>query len=204
MGTNAPEVPSEEYIITVMAKDRPGIIAAITRTLFEMGGNVTELSQTVMRGYFTIILSASLPPGWEPEEIKKRIEAAEPEMELSAYVRRYDPVPLFVPKETDQGAYILTVQGKDRPGIIAQVSTYLASQGINIEDFYAQAVGDRFTMVLQIRPEDPWTADHLRLDLEAICSELGINAYLLHQDIFHATSEVGAIRRLVRRPSRGD
>lgn len=189
--------PVDEYIITVMAKDRPGIIAAITRAVFKLGGNVTELSQTVMRGYFTIILSAALPPGLEPEEIRRQIETAEPEMALSACVRRYDPVPLFVPEE-EAGTYFLTIQGRDRPGVVAQVTTYLASQGINVEDLYTRSAGEEITMILQIRPRNRRSAERMRLDLETIGEELKINIHLLHQDILRATSEVGAIRRLVR------
>lgn len=189
--------PVDEYIITVMAKDRPGIIAAITRAVFKLGGNVTELSQTVMRGYFTLILCAALPPGLEPEEIRRRIETAEPEMALSACVRRYDPVPLFVPEE-EAGTYFLTIQGRDRPGVIAQVTTYLASQGINVEDLYTRSAGEEITMILQIRPRNRRSAERMRLDLETIGEELKISIHLLHQDILRATSEVGAIRRLVR------
>ncbi|GAB6068361.1 amino acid-binding protein [Methylothermus subterraneus] len=191
-----------DYIITVMAKDRPGIIAAITRAVFELGGNVTELSQTVMRGYFTLILCASLPPNLEPEEIRRRIETAEPELALSACVRRYDPVPAFVPEE-EAGTYFLTIQGKDRPGVIAQVTSYLASQGINVEDLYTRTLGDEITMILQIRPKDKRSAARMRLDLEALGQELKIQLHLLHQDILRATSEVGAIRRLVRLGAEG-
>ena len=50
-----------EYIVTVMAHDRPGIVAGIGRAIYEMGGNVEELRQTVVRGYFTIIVCATFP-----------------------------------------------------------------------------------------------------------------------------------------------
>ena len=38
-----------EYIITVMSRDRPGIIAGIGKAVYEMGGNIEEISQTVVR-----------------------------------------------------------------------------------------------------------------------------------------------------------
>ena len=38
--------------------DRVGIVYSVTGALLDLGGNVLELSQTVMRGYFTIILAA--------------------------------------------------------------------------------------------------------------------------------------------------
>lgn len=192
---------TEDFILSVTAKDRPGIIAAVTRTLFELGGNVTELSQTVMRGYFTLILCVALPKGLEPEVIRSRVEGSEPAFELSVGVRRYDPKSLFVP-EPEAGVYFLTLQGKDRPGLIARITAHLASRSINIEDLYTRTEGEEITMILQLRPQSPPSAEQLRLDLAAIASELDVAAYLLHQDILRATSEVGAVRRLVRR-SRG-
>lgn len=46
-----------QYVVTVTAADRVGIIHSVTGTLRDIGGNILELSQTVMRGYFTIILA---------------------------------------------------------------------------------------------------------------------------------------------------
>jgi len=40
--------------------------------------------------------------------------------------------------------------------------------------------------------------------LESLGGRLGIGIHLLHQDILRATSEVGAIRRLVRQAKGGE
>lgn len=194
---------SEKYVVTVTAKDRPGIIAAITRAMAGLGGSVDELSQTVMRGYFTILLSARFPSGVTPETLKGAIEREGADFGLSVTVRDTSDDVTAPPSVGDR--YVLTVQGEDRPGLIAQITTYLASQDINIEDFYARVDRNRFTMVLQIQVAGAWNADQLRIDLEAIGSEIGLRANLQHEDIFRATSEVGAVRRLVthrRRPER--
>src|SRR5436305_6365197 len=47
------------YIVTVTAADRVGIVYSVAGTLRDQGGNILELSQTVMRGYFTIILAVA-------------------------------------------------------------------------------------------------------------------------------------------------
>lgn len=190
-------IRSEDFIIAVMAKDRPGIIAAITQTVFELGGNVTELSQTVMGGYFTLILRASLPAGREEEVIKQRLEEDWPELALAACVRHFSRERLFEP-EPATAAYFLTMQGKDRPGLISRITTYLAGRQINIEDLYTRSEGDSITLILQIRPQNRQSAEQLRADLEKLGNELEIDIHLLHQDILRATSEVGAIRRMVQ------
>ncbi len=186
-----------EFIIAVTAKDQPGIIATITEAVFELGGNVTELSQTVMSGYFTLILRADLPAHTDPATIKRRIEGARPELGLAVHVRPYESQPLFVPEE-HTGVYFLTVQGPDRPGLIAEITTFLAAHQINIEDLYTRSEGDTITMIFQIQPRTCQGAVQLRQHLAPLGKKLGVAVHLLHQDILRATSEVGAIRRLVR------
>ncbi len=188
---------SQDFIIAVMAKDRPGIIAAITQTVFELGGNVTELSQTVMGGYFTLILRATLPAERKESVIKQHLEEDWPDLALAACVRRYSPERLFEP-ELDTAGYFLTIQGEDRPGLIALITRYLAERQINIEDLYTRTEGDAITLILQIHPQNRQSAEHLRADLQNFGERQGIAIHLLHRDILRATSEVGAIRRMVR------
>ena len=43
-------------IVTVIGKDRVGIIADVTALLAQYGVNVLDISQTVMQEYFTMIM----------------------------------------------------------------------------------------------------------------------------------------------------
>ena len=43
-------------IVTVIGKDRVGIIADVTGLLAKNGVNVLDISQTVMREYFTMVM----------------------------------------------------------------------------------------------------------------------------------------------------
>ena len=48
-------------IVTVLGKDRPGIIATVSGALYEMNANIIDISQTVMREKcFTMIMMADL------------------------------------------------------------------------------------------------------------------------------------------------
>lgn len=188
---------TEAFVLAVTARDRPGIIAAITEAVFALGGNVTELSQTVMGGHFTLILRADLPAGLDPARIKQAVEQARPELELAVHVRRYRPEPLFQPAEGAQ-VHFLTVQGPDRPGLIAAVTRFLAGHDVNIEDLYTRSKAGRITMIFQIHPRDAAALESLHAGLPALAERLGVDLHLLHRDILRTTSEVGAIRRLVQ------
>ena len=43
-------------IVTVIGRDRVGIIADVSRILAEQGVNVLDISQTVLQEYFTMIM----------------------------------------------------------------------------------------------------------------------------------------------------
>ena len=43
-------------IVTVIGRDRVGIIALVSRMLAERGVNVLDISQTVLQEYFTMIM----------------------------------------------------------------------------------------------------------------------------------------------------
>lgn len=47
-------------IVTVVGKDQVGIIAGVCNTLAEYNVNVLDISQTIMEGYFTMMMVVDL------------------------------------------------------------------------------------------------------------------------------------------------
>jgi ACT domain-containing protein len=47
-------------VITVIGKDREGIIAGVSGVLAEEGVNILDISQTIMQGYFTMVMFVDL------------------------------------------------------------------------------------------------------------------------------------------------
>ncbi len=191
------------FIVTVTARDQVGIVAAITRTLADMGGHVLALSQTVMGGYFTITLSCDVPGSPTPTDIQRALASGGGEQGLSVHVASRAEPAEALPADDTHERQILTVTGRDRPGIIAHMTAYLAGRAMNIEDFHAEAKDGVFTMIVQISVEAGHDANQTRIDLEDLGAEIDLRAHLVHGDIFRATSEVAAVRRLVRPSSRG-
>jgi len=61
-------------IVTAVGKNRPGVLAAITTAIAEHRGNVNDVSQRVIEGYFHMILTVELEPGASFEEFKTALE----------------------------------------------------------------------------------------------------------------------------------
>ena len=47
-------------ILTVIGKDKQGIIAKVSGVLYEAGANIEDISQTLMSEYFVMIMLADL------------------------------------------------------------------------------------------------------------------------------------------------
>ena len=47
-------------IVSVIGKDKKGIIAKVSTALFEMDINIENISQTIMQEYFTMIMAVDL------------------------------------------------------------------------------------------------------------------------------------------------
>lgn len=181
----------KDYILTVMARDRVGIVKDVSTALAGLGGNLSHVSQTVMRGYFTLIVSVGVPDERTELEIRQAVERRGDVGELVVNVRPF--VEANISEACPSERFTLTLQGSDQRGIISNVTTYLADKSINIDDFYAYSVDDRFVMLVQVSIPMGIDVEQVRSGLEQLGRESDINVHLQHENIFRATSEVGPI-----------
>ena len=78
-------------IVTVVGKDRVGIIANVCVQLAAFNVNVLDISQTVMQGYFTMMMVAEVSECNVPlAELVTRMDQVGKDMGLSIRVQRED------------------------------------------------------------------------------------------------------------------
>ena len=78
-------------IVTVIGKDKVGIIAAVCIKLAEMNVNVLDISQTILDGKFTMVMAvdaANANVGFE--ELAAQLRELGAGMELSIRIQRED------------------------------------------------------------------------------------------------------------------
>ncbi len=186
-----------DYILTVMAQDRVGIVRDVASALADLHGNITHVSQTVMCGYFTLIISVQMPSELTLLEIRQAIERKGDVGELEVNVRPYEAIAVSQTNNIER--FTLTMAGIDRPGVIAHATQYLAQRDINIDDFYAYVLNGRFVILAQVSIPDTTDADDVRCELDKFANELEITAHLQHVNIFHATNEIRPVIDLQRK-----
>ena len=78
-------------IVTVVGKDRVGIIAEVCVQLAGYQVNVLDINQTVMQGYFTMMMAVDVSQCTVPlAELCRAMDAKGQEMGLSIRVQRED------------------------------------------------------------------------------------------------------------------
>jgi glycine cleavage system transcriptional repressor len=182
-----------QYIVTVTAADRVGIVHAVTGAISEQRGNILELSQTVMRGYFTLILAVEFDNARDPETLRQAIAAQGEQDEMTVVVlSSQEKVPKDLMPTGDR--FLLTVLGTDHPGNIFGISGCLAKRGVNIVDLHARTDGPKFSLVMEAFLPADLPPGEVRAELEDFGKDLGLEAYVQHENIFVATSEPSPVR----------
>ena len=86
---------------------------------------------------------------------------------------------------------IVTVIGKDKPGIIAKVSTALADNQVNIEDISQTLMQNNFTMLMLCDLENATLSlNELKYCLVELGQKIGVSIHVQHEDIFNAMHKI--------------
>lgn len=76
-------------IVTVIGEDRVGIIASVCADLAAFNVNVLDISQTVMQGYFTMMMVVDVSAATCPmAELAQKLDEKGKEMNLSIRLQR--------------------------------------------------------------------------------------------------------------------
>ncbi|OGI50272.1 MAG: amino acid-binding protein [Candidatus Muproteobacteria bacterium RIFCSPHIGHO2_02_FULL_65_16] len=140
------------HMLTVVGRDQPGIVAALTETLYRGGANLGEASMVRLGGNFTIMLMVEADAD-EPG-LRRLLEPVTRRLQLHAHI---DAIEGRLHEHVEPNVRVV-VHGADRPGIVAQVTAALAANGLNILDLESD-VGGTADRPIYIMTIDGYTRD---------------------------------------------
>jgi glycine cleavage system transcriptional repressor len=165
------------FALSAIGRDRPGIVAAISRVLLDLGGNVEDSQMSILRGHFAVMLIVALPESVDSAELEGRLKKVREDLDLEAVA--VSPV-----DELDSGpppTHVLTVYGADHPGIVNSVSSELAERSVSITGLETRLTGaedDRIYVMLMEIAAGGTELDELRSALRAIGESEGLEVSL--------------------------
>ncbi|MDH3998485.1 MAG: amino acid-binding protein [Desulfuromonadales bacterium] len=166
------------FALTIVGRDRPGIVSQVTEILFNLGCNIADSSCSILGGQFTMILilghdeytdQASFGDAFKPLE----------DSDLTVALRVLKPGGEIRP-QIEGDLCMISVYGADKPGIVYRVAKVLGDKNVNITDLNTKLVGSEerpvYVMIIEATlPEgaeeedvNQWLApirDQLQIDI---------------------------------------
>ena len=123
------------YMLTLVGRDRPGIVARVTSALFDGGCHLGETSMMRLGGNFTIMMMVRF--AGTTHALEQLVAGEAESLGLRLHVDRVE-AGLHKHVEPDVRT---TVYGADRAGIVAHVTSALAEAGLDILDLISDVGG---------------------------------------------------------------
>jgi glycine cleavage system transcriptional repressor len=182
----------KKMIISVLGKDRPGIIAAVTRILFELDCNIENVSQTILQNEFSGIFIVSVPARLSEAALHQQLETGLGAMGLHVFEKS-----LSDPGDTAGVAcdpFVITTKGPDQRGLVAAMTAIMADYQVNVTNLQAVFKGgdDPNANIMIYEVDIPNHADQLALRqaLREKARALSLDISIQHKLIFEAINRV--------------
>jgi glycine cleavage system transcriptional repressor len=177
-GTDGPPPARDHYALALIGVDRPGIVASVTGVLAARGCNLEDVSTSLLRGHFAMVLEFSAPPASDPAGVREELLSRSASLGLHLQVW-----PLSDSHAHGSATHVLRVHGPDRLGILATIAETLAARGANIREMTCTreaGTSPTYVVTMEIEVREPVAAAleaelrraaeglHLRLALDPI------------------------------------
>ena len=123
------------YMLTLVGKDRPGIVAEVSQALFEGGGNLGEASMARLGENFTVMLMLEIEA--KKGDVENLLQPLGKKLGLFFHI---DEI-LGTLHHHVEPNFRLSVHGADQAGIVAMVTGMLAELNFNILNLESDVAG---------------------------------------------------------------
>jgi glycine cleavage system regulatory protein len=167
-----------QLVLTVIGRDRPGLVEAIASQIAKHGGNWEESRMAHLAGKFAGILRVSLPAA-STSSLTQALTALEREG-----LRVVVEVAESAVAETASQRLRLELLGNDREGIVRDISQALARRSVNVDELHTSCEdapmggGQLFRASAMLRVPGEVPIEELRTTLEGLADDLMVELSL--------------------------
>ncbi len=176
------------YIIYGIGNDAVGLVGQITAPIAQVGGNVVDMRQDVLHGLFTISMVVDLKRATlGVEDFAQLVQRIAGETGLRLTMEKYTPIS----RGSQRKNMLVTLVGRDRPGIIAAITEKLGKYNINIETSDVVARQNIFLMdLLTDVSQSALPMENLRAVVSEIMQAMHINTMFQTTDVFNKKKKI--------------
>jgi len=180
-------------ILSILGRDRPGIVATVARALSDHDCNIENVSQAMLQAEFAGIFLVSLPRGLTAGDLHRAVEARLKPLGLQVHTKPCEPGgESCAPPACEP--FVITTRGPDRRGLVADVAEVIARHGVNITNLQAffkggEAPGDNI-MIYEVDVPAAVDQQAFARDLNARADNLQLDLSVQHRNIFEALHRI--------------
>jgi glycine cleavage system transcriptional repressor len=171
-------------LLTASGKDRPGIVAAITKVLLEQDCNIEDSQMARLGPDFACMLMIRMPEGMVSERLTASLSSVTAEFALRTNAEDLRPEEAGEGR-SDHPKHLIHVYGADRKGIVHRISQHLADRNVNITNLQTEVINHvKPLYVMMIEVEIPPFVDAGRLqdELSALGKQIEVVVSLKPKD----------------------
>lgn len=173
---------ASRYIMTAFGKDRTGIVADVTRLLYENECNLEDTTMSMLADEFTLnLLFSSNQPDIE-DILTRECRRLELDKGISAFVRKIKDTAAKV--HSGYKTCTLHIEGLDQAGIVYKTSQFLADHRLSIIQLDSTASASPqsgatiYSMTIDIQVPEDLPFDQLEEELAVVADELHVDVTL--------------------------
>ena len=183
----------EKLIITVLGKDRPGIIAKVSATLYALDCNLKNVNQMILQNEFSGFFIVEPPSDLDMETLQQRLDRDLAGEGLQVYMDQISPLDqqqVSVKAET----FLITTIGPDRKGLVAGITEVIAAHGVNVTNLKAVFRGgdDPMSNIMVYEIAVTHNTDQMQLfhALREKAAKLELDISIQHKNIFETINKI--------------
>jgi glycine cleavage system transcriptional repressor len=180
-------------IITVLAKDKPGIIARVTHILYEMDCNLENVNQMILQDQFAGFFLVETPASLDKDGLQKKLDEQTAGTGLVIHVNDIND-DNGTAMDTIGDIFLITTIGPDQKGLVARFSTIIARYHANIINLKAVFKGGpdprNNVMSYQVWVTQDMDTAAMFAELRQKADELGLDIRIQHKNIFDAINKI--------------
>ena len=170
---------NKSLVISALGNDKLGIVNELSKTILAQGGNISESRMTVLGGEFAMML---LVTGTQEciDNILSKLEETGEKLNLTLIAKDIQAQK----KDQKRLPYQVKVVSMDHPGIVHNISDFLSSRDLNIEEvetktYPAAHTGTpMFSLDMTISIPADSSVKTLRDEFITFCDDLNLDASL--------------------------
>jgi phosphoserine phosphatase len=179
---------SKLVTVSAIGQDKPGLVSKLTNVIADVNANIVDVEETVLRGLFAMFMIVDIGLATvSANELKKRLIKRGAEVGLQVTLEPY----LEGRRKSEKDLALITILGKDRPGIVAKTSTLLGNYNINIEKIRMVARGEIIAMEMLVDLSDLKSPlEEARMELQNLCENMCAGVILQKENVYQKSKKL--------------